>query len=493
MFTKRLFILLAAAAVMASGLSAQWTRRYGLSGSDRAYAMAPGGWGMMLTGRTTSFSPASFEDIFLMELEYPTGDTNYWKVFVKDSTDERAYSIASTKHFQGFVMAGFAEAQDTGNADLYILKADDEGNELWHKSYGGTGQDTAYSVIVTPDDGLLVAGYTTSFGEGSDAWVLCTDSLGDTLWTALYGGTANDAATCIIPAQDDGYVVTGWRCPQEGNQDLYLFKIDSLGSLVWEHTYGGEQDDMGFSIAPTSDGGYVVQGCTWSRGAGFSDIWLLKTDASGDTLWTRTYGGPSYESTVDNQPESFSVSQTADGGYIILGSTRSFGSLEEDVYLVKTNASGDTLWTRRYGGDKLDVCYSVLQMGDGGYFMAGRTRSFGSERCDIYIIKTDSQGIVGIGESPAEPPFKYELAPVAANTAATIRYLLPHAARVNLTVYDAAGRRVACLVDEVIAAGVHTLRWEGRDPVNRRCASGVYFIRFEADGYADTKKTVLLH
>ncbi len=478
--------------IVASSLSAQeqWSRRYGLSGSDRAYAMAVIPEGCMLTGRTTSFSPMSFEDVFLMKVE-PSGDTLYWKVYLKDSTDERAYAIDVASN-QGYVMAGFAEARDTGDADIYIVRTDQNANVLWSKAYGGEGQDTAYSVTGTPDGGFMVAGFTTSFGEGgSDAWILRTDGQGDTLWSALYGGSTYDAATCIIPAQDEGYVVTGWHCPEEGNQDIYVFKIDTLGNLVWERTYGGEQDDMGYAIAPTSDGGYVVEGCTWSRGAGLSDIWLLKIDASGDTLWTRTYGGPNYESTVDNNAESFSVSETSDGGYIVLGSTRSFGSLEEDVYLVKTNASGDTVWTKRYGGDNLDVCYSVAQMGDEGYLMAGRTRSFGSVRCDIYIIRTDSLGVGGISEPPQEPPFRYELTPVAAN-AADITYSLPYATHVSLKVYNVTGRLVTQLADGEVEAGVHTLRWEGRDNINRKCSSGVYFVRMETKEYKASKKMVLL-
>ena len=151
----------------------------------------------------------------------------------------------------------------------------------------------------------------------------------------------------------------------------------------WQRTYGGAGNDAGYSVQQTTDGGYIIAGTYDFYGAN-QQVYLIKTNASGDTLWTRTYGGAG-----DDYGKS--VQQTQDGGYIIAGYTTSFGAGNDDVYLNKTNANGDTLWTRTYGGTNWDYSRSVQQTQDGGYIVAGMTSSFGNS-AQVYLIKTDSLG-----------------------------------------------------------------------------------------------------
>ena len=154
----------------------------------------------------------------------------------------------------------------------------------------------------------------------------------------------------------------------------------------WKQNYGGSRVEMGYSVQQTSDAGYIVTGFTTSYGAGRNDVYLIKTNTVGDTLWTRTYGGT-------HNDEGYSVRQTTDGGYIVAGATASFAdTLNGDVYLIKTNANGDTLWTRTYGGSVSDTGYFVQQTSDGGYVVAGYTNSFGAGGYDVYVIKTNSSG-----------------------------------------------------------------------------------------------------
>jgi hypothetical protein len=205
-------------------------------------------------------------------------------------------------------------------------------------------------------------------------------------WTKTYGGTANDAGYSVQQTSDTGYVVTGYTNSfGAGGEDVYLVKVNASGDAAWSKAFGGLGGDYGYSVQQTSDGGYIIAGITLSFGAGFRDIYVIKTDASGDTLWTRTYGGA-------NDDHGYSVQQTLDGGYIVAGGTNSFGAAGFDVYLVKTNASGDTIWTRRYGMALDEEGYSVQQTSDTGYIIAGYTASFGAGRHDVYLIKTKANG-----------------------------------------------------------------------------------------------------
>jgi len=259
----------------------------------------------------------------------------------------------------------------------------------FERTYGGKGNEGASSVQQTSDGGYIIAGTVKGINAGPydyNVLVVKTDSLGDTLWTKTYGGEDMDCGTEVQQTSDDGYIIAGYtRSFGIGGLDVYLLKLNSSGDTLWTRTYGGTEEDAGFSVQQTSDGGYIIAGSTYSFGVGVSDFYLLKTDSSGVMLWTRTYGGFCFD-------EGFSVQQTSDGGYIITGETCSFGNGNDDVYLVKTNSLGDTLWTRTYGGTYKDWGISVQQTSDDGYIVAGWTWPSGTAYADAYLIKTNSRG-----------------------------------------------------------------------------------------------------
>ena len=221
-----------------------------------------------------------------------------------------------------------------------------------------------------------------------ELWCLSnkTDANGDSLWTKTFGGTETDAGNSVQQTTDGGYIVTGTTsfgvfC------DVYLIKTDGNGDSLWTKTFGGTHHDKGHSVQQTTDGGYIITGETWwSSSNGYRDVYLIKTDGNGDSLWTKIFGGTGID--VGN-----SVQQTTDGGYIITGETESFGNGGQDVYLIKTDGNGDSLWTKTFGGTSNDYAYSVQQTTDGGYIITGRTNSFGNGGgADVYLIKTDSNG-----------------------------------------------------------------------------------------------------
>ena len=258
-----------------------------------------------------------------------------------------------------------------------------------------------------------MVGSTASFGAGlTDVYLIKLDANGDTLWSRAFGGADYDIGHAVEQTADGGYIVAGdTRSFGAGGYDAWLIRTDAIGHLVWFRTYGDTSDDGARSVEQTSDGGFVLTGCTESFGAGQGDVYLVRTSAKGDTLWTKTFGGASHD-------EGFSVRQTTDKGFVIAGLTQSFGAGEDDVYLIKTNARGDTLWTRTFGGDDDDFGYSVRQTADGGYVIAGLTESFGAGGEDVYLIRTDAHGdtlstrenrgqSLGVAQGPAkvQPPF----------------------------------------------------------------------------------------
>jgi len=404
---------------------------------------------------------------------------------------EWGYSVEETSD-GGYIIAGGAEPYAGGQSDAYLIKTDISGDTVWTRTYGGSNWDWGYSAEETDDDGYIIGGYTGSFGAGGDdVYLIKTDSSGDTIWTRTYGGPDYDHGRSVDQTSDGGYIIVGEFQPYGGApKDVYLVKTGASGETVWTRTYGGGDEEYGRSVDQTSDGGYIVGAWAASFGAGGLDVYLLKVDASGDTVWTRTYGGQDHE-------EDRWVRQTSDGGYVMAGFSESFGSGGYDIYVIKTDATGDTAWTRTYGGSDDEYGYSVEETGDGGYVIAGYTASFGAGGYDVYLIKTDAEGLVQVTEEPREEPHPGAFAlmqnrpnPFRATTA--IRFALPSAQPVKVTLYDARGAVVRELTSGKMHAGVHELLWDGLDARGREVASGIYFYRLEAGDFSETKRMVLL-
>lgn len=183
-----------------------------------------------------------------------------------------------------------------------------------------------------------------------------------------------------------GYIITGYTTSSgAGGEDVVLVRTDPSGDAVWTKTIGGTGKDNGWAVRETDDGGYIVAGFTNSFGAGEMDVYLIRTDTGGDTLWTKTYGG-------EGEELGWDVQRTADGGFIIAAQTASLGNGEIDAYLIKTDADGKTEWAKTYGGEKVDRIFSVQQTPDGGYVAVGITYSFGAGGRDAYLLKTDGSG-----------------------------------------------------------------------------------------------------
>lgn len=289
----------------------------------------------------------------------------------------------------GYVIAGFTRTYGGGITDVRLIKTDSFGNIEWDEIYGGSNGDEGISVQQVSDGGYIISGYTGfSNSSSKDVWLIRVNSSGHNVWDKVFGGWNNDVAYSVKQTNDSGYIAAGWTGSYgKGAGDAWLIKTDHRGNKEWDRTFGGLNGDFAYSVQQTIEGGYIIAGYTESYGAGKKDAWLIKTDTNGNYLWDRTFGG-------SGDDWAYSVQQTSEGGYIIAGLTNSYGAGEEDVWLIKTDAFGNKIWDRTFGGSGIDRGWSVRQTSDGGYIVVGHTYSYGSGGMDVLLIKTDSNGNV---------------------------------------------------------------------------------------------------
>ncbi|MDD2889289.1 MAG: T9SS type A sorting domain-containing protein [bacterium] len=406
------------------------------------------------------------------------GDTLWTRSFGWTGQDE-GNSVQQTKD-GGYIIVGRTTSFKASLGDVWLIKTDSLGDTLWTKVYGGGYAHTGNSVQQTKDGGYIIIGYTSSLYT-QDIWLIKTDSVGDTLWTKVFDrNTTTDYAKSVQQTTDNGYVLVG-----NSEEDVWLVKTDSLGDSLWTKVYGDSCKEYGNSVQQTFDNGYIIAGTKYPYGAGNnnSKAWLIKTDSAGDTLWTKILGGDS----IDN---GNSVQETFDKGYIITGGTYSYGAGHMDVWLIKTDINGDTLWTKTFGGLYLDYGKSVQQTKDGGYIITGVTDVYpGITNSNVFLIKTDSLGKIGIEEENQISKIKYQIStyPNPFRQSTLISYKLPIKEKVSIKLYDISGRNIRTLIDEEKTPGSYKIKLS-----TQKLEMGIYFIKFLSGNYKETKKLTLI-
>ena len=365
---------------------------FGLTNAEEGYCVqqtTDGGY--IVAGRHTI--GIGSEQMLLQKVD-STGLTQWYK-FYGGPGDSEAHSVQQTTD-GGYIMVGNTPGV-ISMYSIYLVKTNSNGDTLWTKIFAGENKpnysDDAYSVRQTFDGGYAIAGEFNN--DSTDVgYLLKTNANGDSIWSKQFIGFVGGAFYSMQELPDSGFILTGFTAPYNGNfkDDGFLVRTDKNGDSLWTKKFGKSAWNQGFSsVSTTMDGGYILVG--GARDSVKQVLCLFKTNSSGDTLWTKTYSG-----TGNDVGEG--VQQTSDGGYIIAGTTSSYGgsSGTEYLYLLKTNSSGNFEWRKTFGGTwgaSLGDCIQVTS--DGGFIISGFTSSYGNLDGDVFLIKTDSTGYAPTG------------------------------------------------------------------------------------------------
>lgn len=345
-------------------------------------------------------------------------DTNgnlLWSKTYGGTADDRGEAIKTTSD-GGFVITGYSRSNDedvtenNGFYDQWIVKLNANGDLIWEKSFGFSGSDQSFDIIQTSDGGYFTTGFldiTASGGQGSlgkpnasngsftnpehgvgEYWCHKLDANGTVIWSRFFGGTNNDRSYATLETNDNNFIIAGSSesddfdvTDSQGSYDFWVVKLSNTGDLIWQQSYGGSGIDIGYDIAKTSDGNYIVVGDTRSADGdvanfkGAADFWAIKvSDSNGALLWERTYGGSDFES-------ARAVTALQAGGFAIAGSSKSttvdvnsnYG--QNDFWVIKISDNGNLLWEKNFGGSQLDIAYGIIETNDEKLVVAGNTQS----------------------------------------------------------------------------------------------------------------------
>ncbi len=285
----------------------------------------------------------------------------------------------------GSIIVGRTNSFGAGNDDVYVLKLDSDGNEIWEKTIGSNGLERGESIISTLDGGYLIVGTKVSAGLQEQFYLIKTDSVGNVLWEKTYGGNSIDYGKKVIQLSDSSYVVSGTTSSYgSGQNDFYIIKVDQLGNLLFTKTIGGSQNELLWDMILTSDNKIVLCGSTISFGAGNNDGYLVNLDLNGNLNWAKTYG-------LNFSDRFFCITETSDNGFVLGGASSSAGAGSDDWWVLKTTSLGIVESSIIYGGSSADQLYDIVQNPDNSYSLFGYSLSYGPSG-NAMLMNTDSNG-----------------------------------------------------------------------------------------------------
>lgn len=393
---KNLFFLLLITifCIQLTNAQPQWQRTIGGTNHDQSNCIImTNDGGFAAAGYTYSFA-AGYEDMYIVKCT--VSGSILWTKTIGGVNSDAARSIIQTSD-GGYAIAGDTYDYSSTTADWLIIRLDAAGNIQWTRTINRAAYDYACSIVQTNDGGFAISGVSATGGVFSgDMYVVKLSSAGNHLWSKTYGGTHDEVAYTIIKTSDGGLAFAGYS-NSFGSYNVFNFiKTDSLGNIQWNRLIGASGTGSHiYSIKQTTDGGYVLAGEHTPTGTGNYDMYIVKLNSSGTIEWTRTVIGTGYDM-------ANSVIQTIDGSYILAGYTNSYGAGGNDMYIAKLNSIGVLQWGKTVGGTGDEQALYVVNSNDGGFITAGYTASFGSGGKDIFIVKFDAAGnTCGNTTSPA--------------------------------------------------------------------------------------------
>ncbi len=476
---------------LAAAVSAQdsvWTRIYKPAEYDYSDVLnggcAASDGNLVFVGYTTSFQ-IWVGDCYLMKIN-TDGDT-CWTAHHGSPYRDYGYDVVET-YDGGLAAVGYGRVNnDTENYRVRLYRTDSTGNLLWEKAFTGANSCNTYGLTGTSDSGYAIVGYTGPYGN-YDMFIIRTDSLGDSLWMATFGGADDEQANAVAETNDGGFMIVGTtESYGAGSSDIYVVRTNSSGDSLWTKTFGDTLGESAYGIEKTSDGAFVIVGnSVFPEPQLENRMYLIKIQDNGDTAWTTSIlGGTSASARA--------VCEANDGGFIMAG-VASYGyPKDEDVLVAKVDANGDSLWAVNYGGNAYDIARFVYQADDGYIYVGGTYAA--SAYGDFYALKLVETSVgVEIVEETIIPrnPLLSQNYPNPFNPSTTIKFNVPRRAHVKLSVYNLLGQRITQLVNEEKPVGDYAIHWDGTDESGKAVATGMYLYRLKISEYAETKKMLLL-
>ena len=455
----------------------EWTKTFGgVENEDVSSVYQTDDGGYIIGGSTASFG-AGYYDPYLIKTN-EEGDSIWFQTYGVSHLSESIQCFQRTKD-SGYIMAGNSGSSSI-DAQIYLLKIRSNYELDWVEYHGDDSLDEICSwVEQTYDSNYITTGYYWAPVTQDDFFQILYDRVGLGLIVRKYSWNYADQSNCIKQTKDGGYVITGSTASLNPihNNDVFLMRTSATGDTIWTQNYGGSEDDEGYYVHQTSDGGFIIVGLTESFGAVMKDIFIIRTDSIGNSLWTKLYGGNF------NDGANYILEDT-DGNFIITG------TLSWDAFAMKIDSNGDSLWSVMWGGPQSESAISIQTTTDGGYIVGGLTTSYGAGKADIYLTKLSSE-TTGF-DVPGEDyiPKKFTLIqnyPNPFNTTTKINYSVSKSSNVVIKVYDMLGREVATLVNEEKLTGIYEVNFDASE-----LSSGIYFYQLRAGSFVQTKKMLLL-
>ena len=353
---------------------------YGTSGWDEAYDVELDDNGNFIIAGVAAYN---FYDMCLIKMN-SAGDTLWTKKYGGTGDDDGAYALSKSGD-GGYILAGWTNGPlSAGDYDMYVVKVNNAGTFQWEKAFGTSSKEWANDVILTTDGNYLIAGYSSATAQ-KYGFAVKLSTNGDTIWTKI--GFTSDINKMqefysVQNTSDSCYIFCGYEYDIPSTvMNILLVKTNSDGTVKWSETFGGTINHVGTDVVEVSNG-FVITGRKYFSTTNYDPI-LLKTDLSGNQLWLENYTGST------EKDEMFSVEKTNDNGFLLAGKYRNG---DKDVFIIKTDSTGNFQWSKTFGSTGFDIGYVGKQTNDGGYVIVGSTTSQGAGQEDIYVIKTDASG-----------------------------------------------------------------------------------------------------